>query len=133
MDLRAWTHPYDAEGQRRPYAELPKTVKGMDDDPYRSLAGELRDMGGFAKDATPYSEFLWADFFRPRIKAKTIKSDFKSALAEALALAKTGDADYLPGWCGPHGYVPQAPSDAATKTVAKPKGDKKSVAKAKPK
>ena len=45
----------------------------MEDDPYRSLAGELRTMGGFAKDSSPFSEFLWADFLRPRIKAKTIR------------------------------------------------------------
>jgi len=37
------------------------------DDPYRSVAGELRRQGGFAKDTTPFSEFLWADFLRRRI------------------------------------------------------------------
>jgi hypothetical protein len=43
--------------------DLPKTVAGLIDDPFRSLAGELRRAGGFAKDTTPFSEFLWADFF----------------------------------------------------------------------
>jgi len=105
MAFHSWVHPYDAKGRRRPYSELPKTVKGMQDDPYRSLAGELRNLGGFAKDSSPFSEFLWADFLRPRIKAKAIKTDFEGALAKALTLAKSGDADYLPGWCGPHGYV----------------------------
>ena len=108
MAFHAWVHPYDANGRRRPYSELPKTVKGMEDDPYRSLAGELRNLGGFAKDSSPFSEFLWADFLRPRIKARAIKTDFDGALAKALVLAKTGDADYLPGWCGPHGYVSRA-------------------------
>ena len=92
-----WVHPYDANGRRRPFSELPKTVKGMEDDPYRSLAGELRNLGGFAKDSSPFSEFLWADFLRPRIKARTIKTDFDGALAKALTLAKSGDADYLAG------------------------------------
>ena len=50
MDFHGWTHPYDSKGRRRPYSELPKTIKAMEDDPYRSLAGELRAMGGFAKD-----------------------------------------------------------------------------------
>jgi hypothetical protein len=113
MDMHGWTHPYDVKGRRRAYSDLPKTIKGMEDDPYRSLAGELRNMGGFAKDATPFSEFLWADFLRPRIKLKLIRADFKSTLAEALVLAKTGDADYLPGWCGPHGYVAAASPDLA--------------------
>ena len=71
------------------------------DDPYRSLAGELRRAGGFAKDTTPYSEFLWADFLRPRIKRKTIDKDFAAAAENALALAKSTKANYLPGWCGP--------------------------------
>ena len=63
MDFRGWTHPYDGKGRRRPYADLPKAVTGLVDDPYRSLAGVLRNDGGFAKDSTPFAEFLWADFF----------------------------------------------------------------------
>ena len=50
MDFHGWTHPYDGKGRRRPYSDLPKTVKTTEDDPYRSLAGELRNLGGFAKD-----------------------------------------------------------------------------------
>jgi hypothetical protein len=61
----------------------------------------LRQAGGLAKDTTPFSEFIWADFLRRRIKAKDIKADFSSALAMALKLAKTKEAGYLPGWCGP--------------------------------
>jgi hypothetical protein len=49
---------------------IPKSIKGLDDDPFRSLAGELRSAGGFAKDTTPFSEFLWADFLRRRISRK---------------------------------------------------------------
>jgi hypothetical protein len=61
----------------------------------------LRQAGGFAKDGTPFSEFIWADFLRRRIKPKDVKADFSSALAMALKLAKSHDAGYLPGWCGP--------------------------------
>lgn len=127
MDMHGWTHPYDVKGKRRDYSDLPTTIEGMEDDPYRSLAGGLRDIGGFAKDATPFSEFLWADFLRSRIKAKAIRADFKAALAEALTLAKTGDADYLPGWCGPHGYVAEAAPEvaAAAKPSPTPKAAKK--------
>jgi hypothetical protein len=67
------------------------------------LAGELRRSGGFAKDTTPFSEFLWADFLRRRIKRKLLDDDFSAALVRALNLAKSGEADYLPGWCGPIG------------------------------
>ena len=123
MDFHGWAHPFDARGRRRPFSELPKTIKGMEDDPYRSLAGELRALGGFAKDSTPFSEFLWADFLRPRIKLKAIKADFDAALTKALALAKTADADYLPGWSGPHVYAQRAPGKAkGQKGKGKPAG-----------
>ena len=101
MDCHDWMHPFDAEGKRRGYEDIPKSIKGLIDDPYRSLAGELRHIGGYAKDTTPFSEFLWADFLRRRVKRKEIDQDFNVALAKALELAKSRDADYLPGWCGP--------------------------------
>jgi hypothetical protein len=101
MDNRGWCHPYDAQGRRRDFDAIPTAIAKMDDDPYRSLAGELRRAGGFAKDATPFSEFIWADFLRRRIKAARVREEFDGALAQALSLAKTRDADYLPGWCGP--------------------------------
>lgn len=102
MDYHGWTHPYDSKGSRCDYRQLPKTVAGLADDPYRSVAGALRQAGGFAKDSTPFSEFVWADFFRSRLKVKDIKRDYRGAVAHALALAKSAEADYLPGWSGPH-------------------------------
>jgi hypothetical protein len=101
LDNRALMHPFDAEGKRRDYSEIPKTIEDLVDDPYRSLAGELRLAGGYSKDTTPFSEFLWADFLRRRIRAKDIAGDFDQALKEALDLARSKDATYLPGWCGP--------------------------------
>ena len=101
MDNKRWVYPYDAKGERRPFKALPKSVKDLKDDPYRSLAGELRRAGGFAKDTTPFSEFLWADFLRRVIPKKVIDDHFSKALEKALAAAKTHDAIYLPGWCGP--------------------------------
>ena len=102
LDNRALCHPYDAAGKRRSFDDIPKRISGLADDPYRSLAGELRRVGGFAKDTTPFSEFLWADFLRPRVKARQIDEHFSAALEKALALSKTEAASYLPGWCGPH-------------------------------
>lgn len=100
LDNHNWLHAYDARGRRRPYTELPKTVAGLVDDPYRSLAGELRHVGGFAKDTTPFSEFLWADFLRRRVRRRAIGKDFDAALKQSLRLARSEDASYLPGWCG---------------------------------
>jgi hypothetical protein len=106
MDFHGWTHPFDEKGRRGGYTDLPKAVQGLKDDPYRSLSGSLRRHGGFAKDATPFSEFVWADFFRSRIKPQDLQSDFDAALAKAMTLAKSTDADYLPGWCGPQDDKP---------------------------
>jgi hypothetical protein len=101
MDNRNWMHPFDADGVRRRYEDIPRSVTGLVDDPFRSLAGELRRAGGFAKDTTPFSEFLWADFLRRRLKRKTVERDFDHAVEQALQLAKSVAANYLPGWCGP--------------------------------
>jgi hypothetical protein len=101
LDNRNWMHPFDDNGHRRGYKDIPKSVTDLVDDPFRSLAGELRRLGGFAKDATPFSEFLWADFLRRRIKRKLVDFDFDRALTTALKFAKGQDAVYLPGWCGP--------------------------------
>ncbi|HEY2246532.1 MAG TPA: ParB-like protein [Bradyrhizobium sp.] len=101
MDNKRWVYPYDARGERRHFKDLPKSIKDLKDDPYRSLAGELRRAGGFAKDTTPFSEFLWADFLRRRIARKMVEDHFSKALEKALELGKSHDAIYLPGWCGP--------------------------------
>jgi hypothetical protein len=103
LDHHSWVYPYDAEGQRRGFEDLPKSVTGLKDDPFRSLAGALRRTGGFAKDTTPFSEFLWADFLRRRMKRKLVEDDFADAIRQAMKLAKGQQARYLPGWCGPVG------------------------------
>jgi hypothetical protein len=61
----------------------------------------LRRAGGFAKDTTPFSEFLWADFLRRRIKRSSVEKNMMAAMKEAIILAKSPNANYLPGWCGP--------------------------------
>jgi hypothetical protein len=101
LDNRGWMHPFDDKGRRRDYEDIPDSIGKLIDDPFRSLAGELRRAGGFAKDTTPFSEFLWADFLRRRLKRKLLEEQFDDAREQALALAKSEDANYLPGWCGP--------------------------------
>lgn len=105
LDNRGWMHAFDDEGRRRPYDDIPGRIVEVVDDPYRSLAGALREAGGYAKDTTPFSEFLWADFLRRRIARPVVEKKFAKALDLALAEARSPHADYLPGWCGPQEEV----------------------------
>jgi hypothetical protein len=100
IDNRNWLHPFDESGTRQPLDRLPKTVAAMKDDPYRSLAGAVRRAGGYAKDTTPYSEFLWADFLRHRLDRELVEHRFERAVDKAVRLSASREAAYLPGWCG---------------------------------
>jgi len=105
MEFRRWAHPYDQRGQRRDYASIPDAVTALRDDPYRSLAGMVRSAGGFAKDTAPFSEFIWADYFRLhpalRMLAKVKKGEMPPpVLQRAMQLAREPLARHLPGWSG---------------------------------
>ena len=97
LERQNWAHPFDDEGRRRCFHDMPETMDSMQDDPFRSLAGALKRVGGYAKDDAPYSEFKWADFLRCRIRRELIEADFGRALAMAMHLAKGAQAKSLPG------------------------------------
>jgi hypothetical protein len=84
-------------GRRQSYSDLPKSVGKLVDDPFRSLAGELRRAGGYAKDTKPFSEFLWADFLRKRMKRKDVEADFDHAVKKALELARKRRCELFAG------------------------------------
>ena len=100
LDNSGWCHAYDHKGRRCELSDIPKSLKDMADDPYRSLAGQLRRSAGFAKTDKPFSEFIWADFLRRRVDEEQVRQDFADALVKALELSRGEDARYLPGWCG---------------------------------
>ncbi len=106
MDFHQLTHPYDENGNRLDYSAIPKDITQLRNDPYRSLAGFVRTAGGYAKDSAPFTEFLWADFFRPQISVDLINQSPKQAVEQAVGLARGSEARYLPGWTG----VPLSPS-----------------------
>lgn len=68
MLVSGYYWPFDAKehGPMDPYY-LPLTVDRIPDDPYRSLAGLVEDLGVFDKTAVPFAEFMWANFFRENI------------------------------------------------------------------
>jgi hypothetical protein len=100
MEFHDWAHPYDAKGRRWDFEAIPKRLSDLQDDPYRSLAGFVRLAGGYAKDTTPYSEFLWADLFRLKISQKLMQRSRAAAIKKAVKLARSEQASYLPGWTG---------------------------------
>jgi hypothetical protein len=100
MDHRNFVYPFDVDGVRHPIENLPKRIVDLKDDPFRALAGAVRDAGGFAKIDAPFSEFLWADFLRRRVGDKKLRHSFEDAVEEAMQLARSRDARHLPGWCG---------------------------------
>jgi hypothetical protein len=44
-----WAHPIDRHGQPRSFEDIPDHLEKLVDDPYRSLAGYVRDAGGYNK------------------------------------------------------------------------------------
>jgi hypothetical protein len=57
----------DQNGKEITPSELPASIKDLSNDPFRSLAGAVRESCGFEKDAKAasgedYLEFQWADY-----------------------------------------------------------------------
>jgi len=100
MDYHQWAHPYDAQGRRRDFSAIPKSLQLLPDDPYRSLAAVVRRESDYPKDTTPFAEFLWADFFRRRIDSDLLRRHPKAALKRARQIARSLEAAHLPGWSG---------------------------------
>ena len=104
-------------GPLRP-KELCSHIKELRNDPYRSLAWEVRTRYGYDKSPHAFAEFIWADFFRVRIiidndllKNKVTDSEilirslpeehYKEVIDEAMQLARSPEARGLPGYLGP--------------------------------
>lgn len=101
LDNSGLLHPFDQYGERRHYSDIPKSIGRLKDDPFRSLAGAVRRAGGYAKEAKPFTEFIWADYFRRSFKVRDIRRHWGQTLDEAVALARRPEAHFMPGWCGP--------------------------------
>ena len=100
----------DQDGNVITPSDLPTSIKDLSNDPFRSLAGAVREFCGFEKSANKsssddYLEFQWADYLRTHwsqtgIAAKDIDANFDKATQAALHLAAQKDAMSLPGYTG---------------------------------
>jgi hypothetical protein len=100
MNENQWVHPLDENGVRHYYAAIPAGLSKLVDDVYRSLAGYVRDAGGYEKTPTAFAEFVWADFFRRNIAIETVRSDFQTAVRAGSSLAHSKWARNIPGFNG---------------------------------
>lgn len=100
MDKSLWVHPLDEHGIRHYYNSIPDDLGKLVDDVYRSLAGFVRDAGGFDKTPTAFAEFIWADYFRRNIAIESLQEDFQAAVRKAIPLAQCKWAKHIPGFNG---------------------------------
>jgi hypothetical protein len=97
-------HPFDEHGKRRTPADLPPTLAGMRDDPYRSLAAFVRLAGAYRKPGNAYGDFTWANFLRAGIHEDMHSiAGFARAMSLGIRLAQGKRARRLPGYLGPLG------------------------------
>jgi hypothetical protein len=101
LQRRKLAYLYDQFGEGpRSALYLPDDVRGMADDPYRSIAWAVRQRGACDNSDICFSEFAWADFFRKR---KLLDRDgpqgFEQAVARGEKLARQACARHLPGTC----------------------------------
>ncbi|MBL7558110.1 MAG: hypothetical protein JNM24_19930 [Bdellovibrionaceae bacterium] len=99
MKANGWTYLKN-NGVAITEFDLPRFIGDLLDDPYRSLAGQVKQAGAFVQTQTPFMEFVWADFFRKKISQKMIDKDFDKALDMAIKIAKSPAAKHLPGYKG---------------------------------
>jgi hypothetical protein len=78
---------------------LPRDIRGLADDPYRSLAWFVRKSGGFDNSEKNFAEFQWANFFRAKgLLDQHGTEGIKEALIVAAKLANSRAAKNLPGF-----------------------------------
>jgi hypothetical protein len=98
MKSLGWCHLFDQFGKPHEAKLLPEDVRGLADDPYRSLAWAVRHEGGYEKSGQLFSDFRWAEFLRKRVVIEHGDAGFAKAVKQGLALAKTPEARNLPGF-----------------------------------
>ena len=78
---------------------LPKDIRGVADDPYRSVAWFVRKAGAFENSERNFAEFKWANFFREkRLLERDGLAGMDRALVRAVTLAQSPAAKHLPGF-----------------------------------
>lgn len=99
-----WVYPFDINNHRLEHAAdferaLPHSLAKLVDDPFRAVAGLVRERGGFEKKTGVYFiEFEWARFFEKEMKVNFAREEFDKVVDEGLKLARSDKARDLPGY-----------------------------------
>jgi hypothetical protein len=97
LRFNTFSHLFDAEGRRASHAAIPQSLCDLVDDPFQSLANEVRRRAGVSRATRPHADAVWADFLRLRISRERLAEDFGGAVSEGLLMASSGAACLLPG------------------------------------
>ena len=95
MEAKSWVLPQDQFGVRHPYQHLPIDIRGMADDPYRSLVWSLKVHAWWTKVNVPFAEFKVANFFRDKVVIGNTRESFELAVAAAIHLLEAMPSDSL--------------------------------------
>jgi hypothetical protein len=98
MERQGWMLPVDTAGHRRAYSAVPTDFFLLEDDPYRTLALEVRESGGCNEWEGAAAEIAWAAFLRARVPSELLAADAIQAGRLALEHARSAAAQRLPGW-----------------------------------
>ncbi len=78
---------------------LPRDIRGLADDPYRSLAWFVRKAGAFEASEKNFAEFKWANFFRSKnLLDRHGYAGMPQAMVQAVKQAQSPSARTLPGF-----------------------------------
>lgn len=95
MESRSWVLPQDQFGVRHPYHQLPIDIRGMADDPYRSLVWSLKQRAYWHKVNIPFAEFKVANFFRDKVEIQNTRESFDLAVEATIRLLEVLPPDQL--------------------------------------
>jgi hypothetical protein len=115
-ERHAYMQDQFGDGPRSPLY-LPNDIRGLADDPYRSLAWLVRKEGGYEDSDEPFAEYKWANLFRRRRLLESHgRHGLHRAVKQSLDLARSPAAKKLPGYIGVAGPVRARPNRSARKS-----------------
>ena len=102
LQHRGWLYLHDGRGNGPWHpTELPHSLLGLQDDPYRSLVWKLKKEGLIRPQRLiPYHEFRWGAWLRTRPLPPFSSAQLDPALPAARRLTQSAAASHLAGWTG---------------------------------